>query len=311
MRRIGVKESVWAVTLLVATSGCDVGLCDTWHPQNCHGDPPASFGCAVPGTSLWECNVVGGPHTVPGLGAVHEHFVGASCGSYYCATSEADARAQSGFAGDPSLSCATTLPTWTSCLAACDPCDDGAGGTLQSVGEHCGYDYLPYAAHCCHGLTCVGASATAMGTCGGTLAVCETPDAGITAPCRNLGESCAKPFGGPTDCCASQQIASGRGASALECEATDVEASDGAGFCRVKTWQPCTSAAQCFQQNTADGMPEDCQGGSGAICCYGLGRQCWAADIGGPDPAYQGCCSGLARRYLPQEHQAAATRRQI
>lgn len=49
-----------------------------------------------------------------------------------------------------------------------DVCDDGAGGMLQDVGEHCGADDespLPGVATCCHGLTCVGALASSMGTC--------------------------------------------------------------------------------------------------------------------------------------------------
>ncbi len=47
---------------------------------------------------------------------------------------------------------------------ACNACDDGQGGTLQGVGEHCGGPYM-----CCQGLMCVGAMASTMGTCQGTL----------------------------------------------------------------------------------------------------------------------------------------------
>jgi hypothetical protein len=48
--------------------------------------------------------------------------------------------------------------------AGCSACDDGSGGMLQDVGEDCAVS-----SNCCAGLTCVGASASSMGTCVGTL----------------------------------------------------------------------------------------------------------------------------------------------
>jgi hypothetical protein len=141
---------VWlCVSLVLAPLGCDLsGYCAEAnkmggsilcidHPLP---SPPAvDPSCpSKPGTVVWECNVVGGPNTVPNPGPGHAHFVGASCGSFYCATSETDAKNQSGAPEDPSLSCATVLPTWTSCITLCNACDDGQGGFLQNVGEHCG-----------------------------------------------------------------------------------------------------------------------------------------------------------------------------
>jgi hypothetical protein len=151
--------------------------CPPWGTAECNvygsGGSPASCG---EGLSLWECNVVGGPNTVP-VGDEHDHSLGASCGSFYCALSEADAETQTGAAGDPSLSCASVLPTWTSCISSsCNACDDGAGGMLQSSGEHCAGDDAqgtpPGGYSCCHGLTCEGATASEMGYCAGTLSVC-------------------------------------------------------------------------------------------------------------------------------------------
>src|ERR1700722_6997618 len=100
-----------AIAAFVAATtlfGCGSGSwCQPWGSVNCEasgaGGSPA--GCGM-GLSMWECNVVGGPNTVP-VGAEHDHFLGANCGSFYCATSETDAENQTGAAGDPSLSCAS------------------------------------------------------------------------------------------------------------------------------------------------------------------------------------------------------------
>jgi hypothetical protein len=90
---------------------------------------------------------------------------------------------------DPGITCAYWGPTWVTpaggvvpdlgaCVSAtgggtCNPCDDGAGGTLQNVGETCAGDDAtpapPGGPSCCHGLTCEGAMASTMGACTGML----------------------------------------------------------------------------------------------------------------------------------------------
>jgi hypothetical protein len=128
------------------------------------GSPSGLAACVAAGASLWECNVVDGPNTVP-IPVNHTHP--GMCGSFYCASSLVDAQNQSGAAGDPSLTCVPAgleiLSPWTSCITPCNPCDDGQGGTLQSVAENCGGTSM-----CCQGLTCVGAGASTMGVCQGT-----------------------------------------------------------------------------------------------------------------------------------------------
>jgi hypothetical protein len=173
-RLLAIAVFVGATTLF----GCGSNSwCPPWGTAECNvygsGGSPASCGA---GLSLWECNIVGGPNTVP-VSDEHDHSLGASCGSFYCALSEADAETQTGAAGDPSLSCVTVFPTWTSCISSsCNACDDGAGGMLQSSGENCAGDDAqgtpPGGPSCCHGLTCEGATASEMGYCAGTLAVC-------------------------------------------------------------------------------------------------------------------------------------------
>jgi hypothetical protein len=128
------------------------------------GSSGGMLACMSLGTSFFECNVVNGPNTIP-IPINHDMHSG-NCGSFYCAESVQDAVNQTGAAGDPSVSCVglgVTAPAWTSCITPCNPCDDGQGGTLQSVGENCGGTSM-----CCQGLTCVGAGASTMGVCQGT-----------------------------------------------------------------------------------------------------------------------------------------------
>jgi hypothetical protein len=170
MRKLFYALAVALVALAVPSCNifADYGnaICQN-DPAGCNagGSPSGMAACLSPGTSFWECNVVGGPNTVP-LPYVHLHP--GWCGSFFCASSQADAENQSGAAGDPSLACVPLdAPTpWVACFTPCDPCDDGQGGTLQSVGEHCGN--AASGAQCCAGLTCVGYGDTYMGTCQGT-----------------------------------------------------------------------------------------------------------------------------------------------
>jgi hypothetical protein len=169
MRRYGYM----LVAALLALASCNIftdfgnAECSAAKGVGCAtgGSPSGVAACMSLGTSFFECNVVNGPNTVP-LPISHMMHPG-QCGSFYCASSLADAQNQSGAAGDPALQCVAGIDdnavTWTSCFTPCNACDDGQGGTLQSVDEHCGV-YAP----CCQGLTCVGATAGTMGVCQGT-----------------------------------------------------------------------------------------------------------------------------------------------
>jgi hypothetical protein len=110
-----------AVALVaLAAPGCGLirigqDACD--HTPGLCGPGGSSSGmaaCLASGTSFWECNVVDGPNTVP-IPVSHNHL--GMCGSFYCASSLADAQNQSGAAGDPSLACFPvsadfTVPRW-------------------------------------------------------------------------------------------------------------------------------------------------------------------------------------------------------
>jgi hypothetical protein len=162
------------------------------------GGAPAGFGCQMPGTNLWTCNL---DHA---LGAPSVPFMPAPCGVVFCATNATNAVQQAAAlagvsADDSRLSCISLGSTVVSAIhnvdqatatfnapgavcvgmegPGCNPCDDGQGGTLQSVGENCGGEWVAGQAvgppaWCCAGLTCEGAMASMMGTCLGTLQPC-------------------------------------------------------------------------------------------------------------------------------------------
>lgn len=279
-------------------------------------------GCQYPGTdpgmSAYDCNIDQKYASGPGLNKSPTPPA-TGCGVVICGLSVNDARQRAadiaGVSVVASLQCASvgrttadvalfSWPTWPTCISGvscADPCSDGAGGTLQSIGQNCNAGFemqFPYPqGTCCAGLECVGYRASTAGTCEGSLPTCAPvvqPDAG-TAPCRSLGQSCGMPFGSSADCCAAQQAVAGRTVSTLGCEPTDIESEDQAGTCRVDLWQPCSSSSQCAQGAwSTDDQPLDCQGPKGQeMCCFGLGRACFAPDEEEPDPAeYAGCCYG-------------------
>jgi hypothetical protein len=151
------------------------------------------------GTTLYICNIDNTAFQTPS--SPFDPFPTSTCGLGFCGNSSDMAKNQAAaFTGvDPSNPWLVCLNTGTTtetgfhalfqaiaqipgvdlndfdslCVAApgtttCgNPCDDGQGGTLQGPGLHCGG-----LSTCCQGLTCVGASASLMGTCQGTLTKC-------------------------------------------------------------------------------------------------------------------------------------------
>ena len=153
----------------------------------------------VTGTvTVWECNIP--PPYCNGASGQNDGPL-AGCGCVICQTSEQAALEQaqqilamqsvSVDSSGPPLQCrgpvATlnqaydTGPLFTvgECMqvtqATCRPCDDGQGGTLQSVGQYCntgeGMAPVPGGSQCCAGLTCSSTDGTA-GMCTGTLQPC-------------------------------------------------------------------------------------------------------------------------------------------
>lgn len=124
------------------------------------------------------------------------------------------------------------------------------------------------------------------------------PDAGSSGPCALVGERCApgNRAAGLADCCETQQIASGRPPSRLDCEPDDIDSDTLVGTCRVGASEPCTSEDQCqVGVVTPDGAPAECTGPAGEeVCCYAESRQCWTP--GGPEDNLPrgGCCPGLS-----------------
>jgi hypothetical protein len=158
--------------------------------------------------SFYGCNIPGVDGPLPYPSTVGNYPIPV-CGAGFCALSTGDAEAQAiAQLGYPSgtmvggLQCfflgndlATANPVAKGLLAswppslcvspatdgACDPCDDGQGGTLQSLGEDCGDSSM-----CCEGLMCVGASASIMGTCVGTQQQC----ANTKSECLDMFDAC-------------------------------------------------------------------------------------------------------------------------
>lgn len=309
---------IWLCVVMTVTlnAACNVGgLCDYAHSVGspsifCLGAVPASTsddGCTPP-ASRWECNVIGGPNTVPNLGPGHDHFVGASCGSFYCATSVTDAMQQTG-STDPRLSCATVLPTWSSCIKSCgDPCDDGQGGKLQGLGASC----MTTIGQCCSGLVCgdstdtvngYGDPAHGPGTCqvpsdatGPWPPVCAQPDAGPA--CLNAQETCAESF----QCCGVAEGAPANMACQIEKPSTGTRtrcctlAAAGGGDLCTDDWQCCAGKCAtigagpikrclCAAAGKSCGSDDDCcdtsavcMGGVCAIQCADLGASCEDVD---------------------------------
>lgn len=132
-----------ALALLCILSACNVlndygnaacGQNPSWCATG--GSSTGLSACLLGGATLWECNVVpGSAASLPDPGLVHEHL--GACGSFYCATTLADAESQSGAANDNRLVCVPILigaPAWTSCF----PANDTDGGVpCRRLGEIC------------------------------------------------------------------------------------------------------------------------------------------------------------------------------
>jgi hypothetical protein len=196
-------------TIATMTTGCsanctpgDASLCGLFCPQNCPAGGQTQT-CPVlvnvTGTvTVWECNIP--PQYCNGAPGQNDGpLVGCSC--VICQTSEqaalGDAQqilAMQSLSVDPSgppLQCRGPLATLNTAYdtgplftvaectqvtqATCRPCDDGQGGTLQSVGQYCntgeGMAPVPGGYVCCAGLTCTSTD-TLAGTCQGTLQPC-------------------------------------------------------------------------------------------------------------------------------------------
>jgi hypothetical protein len=224
MRRYAYVLAVALVAL--AVPGCNVfsdfgnAECKANNNVGCAtGGSPSEAACLdLPGQGFWECNLdiaLGAPF--PGLSPPAP----GTCGVYFCAISSSDAVQQAAaVAGvsttDPRLTC---IPLGTNIVSvglnqsavsaminapgapcvggACNPCDDGQGGTLQSVGENCGGTSM-----CCQGLTCVGAGASTIGVCQGTPQCAQVPQDPVEE-CKqacdkaNRGLHCQLPEGQP------------------------------------------------------------------------------------------------------------------
>jgi hypothetical protein len=198
------------VALAVAVPGCDLGpnSCSLWNnnPNACPAGAQTQT-CPVlinvTGTvTVWECNIP--PQYCNGApGQNNGPLPGCSC--VICQTSEQAAleQAQQILAmqsvsvdpGGPPLQCRGPIATLNTAYdtgplftvgectevtqATCKPCDDGAGGTLQSVGQRCGVDQGLGNYTCCAGLTCIDPATgqpllpgSDVGMCVGTLQPC-------------------------------------------------------------------------------------------------------------------------------------------
>jgi hypothetical protein len=180
----------------------DASLCGWFCPHNCSAGAQTQT-CPilmnVTGTvTVWECNIP--PQYCNGAAGQNDGPLN-WCGCVICQTSEQAALAQAqqilamqSVSVDPSgppLQCRGPIATLSTAYhtgplftagectqvtqATCTPCDDGQGGTLQSVGQYCntgeGMAPVPGGYQCCAGLTCASTD-TESGICEGTLATC-------------------------------------------------------------------------------------------------------------------------------------------
>jgi hypothetical protein len=198
-----------AFLFAVAMPGCDLGpgVCGLWNnnPDACPAGAQTQT-CPilmnVTGTvTVWDCNIP--PQYCNGAPGQNDGAL-PSCGCVICQTSEQAALeaaqqilAMQSVSVDPSgppLQCRGPIATLSTAYdtgplftvgectqvtqATCTPCDDGQGGTLQSVGQYCntgvGMAPVPGGVQCCAGLTC-SSTDNLSGTCQGTLQPCPQP----------------------------------------------------------------------------------------------------------------------------------------
>jgi hypothetical protein len=170
---------------------------------------------------IWACNVAAAlTPGAPCLGGDCQ-----PCGTTVCASGESNAKQQAAAlagvsATDSDLTCtlcgtnplqlnaiinnevtagnAFNAPGAVCIGGTCNPCSDGQGGTLQSVGEPCAAPAEYAMRGCCAGLVCqdpntgqpLMAGTSSMGVCAGTLQSCPQPQpnwVGLdTATLRNI-----------------------------------------------------------------------------------------------------------------------------